>query len=158
MRELGALVAVVLVVGLCGVLGFQYLAGELEQARVERLSAQAELERVRSDRILVAAQASSERASAARLNSDQAHRQFLELVPVLLVVAGCVALAGLAVFLVWYTWYARMEQRWISTTPAALPPVVHILVLPVPAAESRGEYWRQVSAAVDGRVRELERR
>lgn len=149
MRELVALVVVVVCVVFCGVLGVQYLAGELEAHRVDRLSAQVQLEQARSDRLLVAAQAASERASAERLNSDQAHRQFLELVPVLLVVAGCAAVGGLVLCLLLLVWRSVAVA---TSEPAALP-VVRVLVLPVPmAGESRVEYWRLVSAAA---VREL---
>jgi len=85
------LAAAVLVLPGCGA------PANKDNAAAERLRAEAELERARASAARAEVDAMAERASTRQFERDAAHERTLELLPFVLLIAGLVAIGGLAV-------------------------------------------------------------
>lgn len=133
----------VIVLGLAVVMALLLTGCEsADRAAAERARAEAEIVRARSE-------AATERAIQSREASAQQHQQFLEVVPVILMVGGGVLLLVLAGLFAWDMQRQRMLtiERETQREQAALP-TVNVMILPSPApGQGRAEYWRQIEAA-----------
>jgi hypothetical protein len=75
--------------------------------------------------------------------AEQAHRHFLENVPVILVIAGGLVLVGLVGVMIWRTVEADNYRREVAArqAPQLPPPVIIVNQLP---GQSRADAWRDV--------------
>ena len=115
------------------------------RAELERAAGEADAQRTRAEADAAGALAIQERES-----NRLAHQQFLQTVPVLLIIAGGIVLVIVAALIAWDVYQHR--PAWQATRPSP-PAITNIWLLQPPTSDQgRAAYWRQIEITAHDRL------